>query len=111
PFQFMAAARRRYPRLHRDAGKVYLVSVVLSMIGGLAYLGTTPLDSVYSGAPFSIALAGLDFMVLLTAWLAYSAIRHRDVERHRAWMAYNFGLLLATPGLRLLWIAFGWLSP
>lgn len=111
PFQFMAAARRRYPRLHRDAGKVYLVCVVLSMIGGLAYLGTTPLDSVFSGAPFSIALAGLDVMVLFTAWLAYSAIRRRDIARHRAWMAYNFGLLLATPGLRLLWIAFGWLSP
>jgi len=111
PFQFVAAARRRFPRLHRNAGKVYLVSVLLSMIGGLAYLGATPLADIYSGAPFGIALAGLDIMVLLTAWLAYAAIRQRDIERHRAWMAYNFGLLLATPGLRLLWIAFGRLVP
>lgn len=111
PFQFVAAVRRRYPQLHRNAGKVYLFGVVLSMIGGLAYLGTTPLAEIFSGAPFGIALIGLDAMVLLTAWLAYAAIRRRDIERHRAWMAYNFGLLLATPGLRLLWIAFGRLAP
>lgn len=111
PFQFVDRLRRRWPQAHRSAGKVYLGTVVLSMIGGLAYLGTTPMDTVYSGAPFWVALMGLDLAVLLTAWFAYRAIRARDIARHRGWMAFNFGLLLATPGLRLLWVLFGWLFP
>ncbi len=111
PFQFVAAFRRRWPALHRQAGKVYLISVALSMVGGLGYLFSTPLTAVYSGAPFALALIGLDFMVLITAGLAYTAIRQREIDRHRAWMAFNFGLILATPMLRLLWILFAWALP
>jgi uncharacterized membrane protein YozB (DUF420 family) len=111
PFQFVAAFRQRFPSVHRQAGKVYLISVGLSMVGGLGYLFTTPLTAVYSGAPFAIALIGLDFMVLITGGLAYIAIRRREIDRHRAWIAVNFGLILATPVLRLLWILFAWALP
>jgi len=111
PFQFSNRLRKRYPAVHRTAGKVYLVGAVLSMIGGLAYLSITPMQAVFSGAMFSVALAGLDVMVLLTAWLAYAAVRRRAFAEHRSWMAFNFGLLLATPVLRLLWICFGWAFP
>jgi len=111
PSQFMAVVRRRWPRFHRDAGRIYLVSALLSMVGGLAYLGTTPPAQVFSGVPFAWALVGLDLAVLASGALAYTAIRGRDLPRHRAWMALNFGLLLATPGLRLLWVLFAWLVP
>ncbi|MCC7410431.1 MAG: DUF2306 domain-containing protein [Gammaproteobacteria bacterium] len=111
PFQFIAAFRRRYPAAHRVMGRLYLGGVVLSMIGGLAYLGTTAFGEVFSGKPFAIALLGLDLAVLWTAWLAYRAIRARAVLRHQAWMAFNFGLVCATPGLRMLWLMFGWSVP
>lgn len=111
PFQFSNRLRKRYPAAHRTAGKVYLVGAVLSMIGGLAYLVVTPMQAVFSGAMFAVALAGLDVMVLLTAWLAYTAVRRRAFAEHRSWMAFNFGLLLGTPVLRLLWICFGWAFP
>lgn len=107
PFQFVAAIRRRYPIAHRVMGRIYLSGAVLSMIAGIAYLSSTPFQAVYSGTPFAIALYGLDLAVLYTAWLAYSAIRQREILRHQAWMAFNFGLLLATPVLRLLWVIFG----
>lgn len=111
PFQFSNRLRKRYPSAHRTAGKIYLVGAVLSMFGGLAYLAITPMQAVFSGAMFAVALAGLDVMVLLTAWLAYTAVRRRAFAEHRSWMAFNFGLLLATPVLRLLWICFGWAFP
>lgn len=111
PFQFSARLRARYPLWHRNAGKTYLLAVVLSMIGGLAYLYTTPPQGVFSGAVFAVALVGLDLMVLFTAWLAYAAVRRRAYIEHRTWMAFNFGLLLATPVLRLLWIVFAWAFP
>lgn len=111
PFQFSTRLRKRYPLLHRNAGKIYLLAVALSMGGGLAYLFITPLQAVFSGAMFAVALVGLDLMVLLTAWLAYVAVRRGAFAEHRAWMAFNFGLLLGTPVLRLLWIVFGWTFP
>ena len=111
PFQFIAAIRRRYPAAHRTMGRIYLVGAVLSMFAGIGYLLTTPPADVFSGAPFAISLIGLDLAVLFTAWLAYAAIRQRAVLRHQAWMAFNFGLLLATPLLRLLWIVFGHVFP
>jgi len=111
PLQFSNRLRRRYPALHRTAGKTYLVGAVLSMFGGLAYLFTTPMTAVFSGAMFFVALVGLDVMVLVTAWLAFAAVRRRAFGEHRSWMAFNFGLLLGTPVLRLLWIAFGWVFP
>lgn len=111
PFQFIAAIRRRYPAAHRTMGKIYLAGAVLSMFAGIGYLLTTPPADVFSGAPFAIALIGLDLAVLFTAWLAYSAIRQRSILRHQAWMAFNFGLLFATPLLRVLWIVFGLAFP
>ncbi len=111
PFQFSRRLRQRYRGLHRNAGRVYLATVGLSMIAGLGYLATTPPGDVFSGAAFAIALVGLDVLVLLTAGLALHAILRRDVPRHRAWMAVNFGLLLSTPVLRLLWVVYGWVFP
>ena len=111
PFQFSSRIRQRYPAYHRAAGKVYLTSVTLSMVAGLAYLSQTPAADVFSGAPFAIGLWGLDFMVLLTAYLAYAAIRKRDVVRHQAWMAFNLSLIFATPMLRIFWVVFGWTLP
>ncbi|MEM7541709.1 MAG: DUF2306 domain-containing protein [Pseudomonadota bacterium] len=111
PFQFIRAVRRKYPHLHRSAGKIYLLGILLSMIGGLGYLAVTDLDAVFSGAPFAISLLGLDIAVLFTGFLAYKAIRERDIRRHQSWMAFNFGLLLATPVLRLLWIVFALVFP
>jgi len=111
PFQFIAAIRRRYPAAHRTMGKIYLGSAVLSMFAGIGYLLMTPFDQVFSGVPFAISLFGLDLAVLYTAWLAYAAIRQRSVLRHQAWMAFNFGLLFATPLLRVLWIVFGHVFP
>ena len=111
PFQFIGGIRRRFPAAHRLMGKIYLVGAVLSMFAGIAYLSSTAFQEVYSGTPFAIALYALDLAVLYTAWLAYAAIRRRDVMRHQAWMAFNFGLLFATPLLRILWVSFAWLFP
>ena len=107
PLQFWGGFRRRHPKAHRSLGKLYLVSVSLSMFGGIGYLLATPMHEVYSGRPFAFALWALDISVLFTAWRAYVAARERDFLRHQAWMAYNFGLVLTTPMLRLLWVALG----
>ncbi|MGR8946463.1 MAG: DUF2306 domain-containing protein [Gammaproteobacteria bacterium] len=111
PFQFVASLRVKYRSLHRTMGKVYLVAVLLSMTAGLGYLSMTPFTQVFSGAPFAIGLVGLHFLVLYTAYKAYAAIRRKKIAKHQYWMAMNYGLLLSTPVLRLLWITFGLAFP
>jgi uncharacterized membrane protein len=107
PFQFITAIRQRVPALHRAMGKIYLMAMLLSTFGNMGYLWMTSFERVYSGGPFAVGLWGLDLMVLLTGGLAYAAIRQRDIPRHRAWMAYNFSLLLTAPVLRILWVLYG----
>ena len=111
PFQFMRGLRARRPALHRAMGKIYLLAELFSMSGGLIYLGITGLYGVYTGAPFALGLWGLNAMVLWTGWEAYRAIRRGEVAQHRAWLAYNFGLLLTAPGLRILWVLYGLALP
>lgn len=111
PFQFMDGLRQRRPALHRSCGKIYLLAELFSMSGGMIYLAITGLDGVYTGAPFALGLWGLNAMVLATGWLAYRAIRRGEVAQHRAWLAYNFGLLLTAPGLRILWALYGLALP
>lgn len=96
PLQFVAAIRRRAPRIHRVVGRVYLGAVAIAAIASLAIL------------PFnSAAFVGLfGFGALAVLWLitlvkAVVAIRRGDVPNHRAWMMRNYALTFAAPTLRL----------
>ena len=96
PLQFVAAIRRRAPRIHRVVGRVYLGAVAIAALASLAIL------------PFnSAAFVGLfGFGALAVLWLftlvkAYTAIRRREVDAHRAWMMRNYALTFAAPTLRL----------
>lgn len=111
PFQFMSFFRKRYMKLHRSMGKIYLLSMMISMFFGIAYLITTPMGDVFSGKPFSVGLIGLDLLVLFTGYLAYVEIKSKHVVQHQAWMAFNFSLIFATPMLRILWVVLAWVAP
>ncbi|MFJ5675581.1 DUF2306 domain-containing protein [Streptomyces sp. NPDC093097] len=96
PLQFVPRLRTRYPRVHRVAGRVYLISVVAASIAALYAATVTP-----SGPPLQVA-----FYILVMAWLytaaqAYRTIRRRDVQSHRIWMIRNYALTFAAVTLRL----------
>ena len=105
--QFVSSWRKAYPKWHRGIGKLYLASILLSMTSGLMHLSTVSLRDVYSGAPFGLGLWGLDLTVIVTALLAFLAVKRRDFEQHQAWMAVNYALVCATPTLRIAWVTFG----
>ncbi len=105
--QFVSRFRKSYPNVHRTIGKIYLTSVFISMTFGLLHLSTVPLRSVFSGPAFGLGLWGLDVLVIVTAVLAYLAIRAKDIRGHQGWMAFNYALISATPLLRFFWVSFG----
>lgn len=97
PFQFVAPLRRRYPAVHRNMGRVYLICVAFG--GTLGVLAAT-----ISVAGF-VAAAG--FFTLGILWLysgirAYISIRQRRIQLHRTWMIRNFSLTFGAVMLRLI---------
>jgi uncharacterized membrane protein len=96
PWQFVPVLRTRFPRVHRLAGRVYLVSVVVAALAALYATTVTP-----SGLALQVA-----FYMLVVAWSysaakAYRAIRRREVQLHRIWMVRNYAFTFAAVTLRL----------
>lgn len=95
-FQFVSALRRRWPRLHRGSGRVYVLACLL---GALTALWIAPDAS-------SGKLATFGFSVLAAAWIyttltAWRLAVQRDFAAHRRWMIRSFALTFGAVTLRL----------
>jgi uncharacterized membrane protein len=94
-FQFSAGLRRRRPGWHRAAGRVLVV------LGFAVAVSALWLTLFYPRQPGTGALAYL-FRLAFASGMATSlvlgltAIRRRDVPRHRAWMTRAYALALGA---------------
>ncbi len=85
--QFNQNLLKNNRKLHRTLGKVYVVTVWLSSLGGL-----------FLAIAFDVSLiAKLIFIVLAVLWfgattIAYQQARHRKFKVHREWMIRSFAL-------------------
>src|SRR5579859_1442966 len=96
PFQFISAIRARAPRVHRYAGRLYVVSCVIAGISGFA----TALHA--SGGP----VAGWGFGILAILWVAttlagWRAAVARKLELHRLLMRLSYAMTFGAVTLRL----------
>ncbi|GAB7047555.1 hypothetical protein JCM9534A_26810 [Catenuloplanes indicus JCM 9534] len=96
PFQFVTPLRVRFPRAHRIAGRVYLISVLIASLAAVY-------SSVVTESGLTLQVA---FFMLIAAWLytgvmAYRTIRRGEVQLHRIWMVRNYALTFAAVTLRL----------
>ena len=94
-FQFSASLRRRRPGWHRAAGRVL---VVLGMAVALSALWMTLFYPHQPGTGVLAYLFRLAFASGMAASivLALTAIRRRDIARHRAWMTRAYALALGA---------------
>jgi uncharacterized membrane protein len=95
PIQFAGVLKRRFGRLHRVTGRVFVMAGLLLGLSSLRLLAEFPDASTWVLVSARL-LAGLAVAVSLI--LAVVAIRRRDVTRHKAWMirAYAIGMGPAT---------------
>ena len=94
--QFSVSLRNRYRSLHRNIGKVYVVSAVWSGLAGFA------IGLYATGGP--IAAAG--FICLAMVWLyttisAYRHIRRGRIREHERIMLYSYAACFAAVTLRI----------
>ena len=96
PFQFIRRLRTSNPPVHRNAGRLYLLMILVGGIGGLG-LAQIAAGGLVSRIGFSL----LDVCWLFTAFMAYRAIRNRRFVDHQQWMMRNFALTFGAVTLRV----------
>lgn len=96
PLQFLPALRRRFPRGHRRVGYLYFAGVAVGGGAGL-YSSTVSMGGLVAHTGFFL----LSLCWLASASLALTAIRRRDVPRHREWMVRCFAMTFAAVTLRI----------
>lgn len=95
PLQFAGVLKRRFGRLHRITGRIFVVSGLMLGLSSLRLLAEFPDASTWVLISARLA-AGLGLSLALI-WAIF-AIRRGNVEQHRAWMirAYAVGMGAAT---------------
>lgn len=102
-FQFAISIRRRWLGWHRWAGRLLVVCGLLVGFSGLWMTLFYP-HPVGDGDFLSALRLLFGSAMIVSIVLSYTAIRRRDVTRHRAWMTrgYAIGLGAGTQALILM---------
>jgi uncharacterized membrane protein len=95
--QFSTALRRKYVSVHRNIGRLYLISVGIGALSA-AYLLLIPERSV----GFHLGISGLALAWIVTSGLAFVAVRRRHFEQHREWMIRSYVVTFGFVNFRLL---------
>jgi uncharacterized membrane protein len=98
PFQFVGRLRRRFVRVHRFCGAVYVTSATVLGVTGLILAPTA-----YTGLGASVAFTLLALATLFTTWTALRMVLAGRYAEHRRWMVRSFSLILAGVMLRV-WV-------
>ncbi len=94
--QFSPSILRQYPRIHRFAGWVYVLDVLLFAAPSGLVIG------YYANGGWT---SQTGFCLLAVLWIFFTAIavqriRKRDIRAHRDWMIRSFALTLSAITLR-----------
>ncbi|MBR9846325.1 MAG: DUF2306 domain-containing protein [Algicola sp.] len=94
--QFNKALRTKNINLHRNLGKVYLISVLFSGFAGLyiAYFAT-------GGIIASLGFSFLAIIWLYTTIRAFLEIKNRSISKHQKYMTYSYAACFAAVTLRI----------
>jgi uncharacterized membrane protein len=96
PWQFVRRLRSGWPRVHRLVGRVYVVAVLATGVGGLMLAPTT-----YTGRLAGLAFALLAVGTLGSTAMAFVAIRRRQIARHRVWITRSYAFIFTGVSFRL----------
>lgn len=104
--QFSKKIRAKNLKLHRNLGKIYVVTALISGVCSL-YIGFFATGGIVSALGF----ISLGVIWLYTTLKAYKAIRSKDLALHQGMMIYSYAACFAAVTLRiwlpLLTMAFG----
>ena len=93
--EFYKTIRQKYPKLHRNLGKVYCICIWISSVLGIL------LASANTRGPVAqIGFSTLGVLWFTTTTIAYIHARKFDFFIHRRWMIRSYALTLAVVSVR-----------
>lgn len=98
PLQVLGPIRRRFPRLHRVVGRVFVVLALITGICGCFYIA---MRGTIGGAAMDGAFALYGLCVIVCAVQTFRRARQGDFARHREWALRLAVLALASWFYRL----------
>jgi hypothetical protein len=98
PFQLLPVLRRKYPKFHRQSGRLIVLLAIPSALGGLTYI---LMRRTIGGSFMDVAFAiyGLCFLMAAIQTIRYA--RARRWTLHREWALRFFVLAIASWLFRL----------
>ncbi len=93
PLQFSSRFRQRHLQVHRVLGRIYVASVFVGSITGIALAWGRP------GLP-GTSMQAAAWMVCTVA--AFLTARHRQIVQHRQWMARSYAVTFTFVSSRVL---------
>jgi uncharacterized membrane protein len=93
PMQFSSRLRQRHLKLHRALGRIYVISVFIGALTGIALSAGRP------GMPGTCVQAAV-WIVCTTA--AFVTARNRQIARHRQWMVRSYAVTFTFVSSRVL---------
>jgi uncharacterized membrane protein len=93
PVQFSSRFRQRHPKFHRVLGRIYVISVFIGALSGIALAAGRP------GLP-GTSMQAAAWIVCTTA--AFITARNRQIVQHRQWMARSYAVTFTFVSSRVL---------
>ena len=93
PMQFSSRLRQRYLKFHRVLGRIYVISVFIGALTGIALAAGRP------GMPGTCVQAAA-WIICTTA--AFITARNRQIARHRRWMVRSYAVTFTFVSSRVL---------
>lgn len=95
PLQFWQRIRNKYLTYHRIAGKIFIVGSLIAAICAFR------LNLMYDCKPCRVSLGILSIFWLITTFIAWWAILHKNIKAHRQFMVRSYTAALAFVFIRL----------
>ncbi|QOR67823.1 DUF2306 domain-containing protein [Cytobacillus suaedae] len=96
PLLFVKKLRNKYLQIHRNAGKVYVVMILISSVVGI-YLAFY----AHGGILAILGFLCLDILWFYTTWKAYKYIRNKQQVLHEEWMYRSYAMTFAALTFRM----------
>ncbi len=106
PMQFSERLRKRFTKLHRVIGRIYVFGALIAApLGGFIQYFEERM-----GEPRSFTVAALldAFLLMSTTGIAYAFILQGKVQQHRQWMTRSFAVALVFAEVRVIGGLTGW---
>ena len=94
--QFNKKIQRNHIQLHRNVGKIYMISVLFSGISGI-YIGYYATGGLIT----KIGFIALGITWLYTTFRGYTSVRKRNIITHQKMMIYSYAACFAAVTLRI----------